>query len=122
MLPRRENVIQIKADKYSDRIVRMYKYLEETKHEFVMSKQVLRSGTSISANVAESRNAQGPKDFISKLSIALKEADETEHWLKRLLTGDYITEKQFQSMYEDNEELIRILTKIIKTMKQKIER
>ena len=121
MLPRKENVIQEKADAYSDRIVRLYQYLTTTKHENVFSKQILRSGTSIGANVVESRNAQSGRDFISKLSIALKEADETAYWLKKLLAGNYITTTQYKSMSNDNEEIIRILTKIIKTMKQKIE-
>ena len=121
MLPRKENVIQEKADAYSDRIVRLYQYLTTTKHENVFSKQILRSGTSIGANVVESRNAQSGRDFVSKLSIALKEADETAYWLKKLLAGNYITTTQYKSMSNDNEEIIRILTKIIKTMKQKIE-
>ena len=121
MMPRKENVIQEKADAYSDRIVRLYQYLTTTKHENVFSKQILRSGTSIGANVVESRNAQSGRDFISKLSIALKEADETAYWLKKLLAGNYITTTQYESMSNDNEEIIRILTKIIKTMKQKIE-
>ena len=121
MLPRKENVIQEKADAYSDRIVRLYQYLTTTKHENVFSKQILRSGTSIAANVVESRNAQSGRDFVSKLSIALKEADETAYWLKKLLAGNYITTTQYESMSNDNEEIIRILTKIIKTMKQKIE-
>ena len=121
MLPRKENVIQEKADAYSDRIVRLYQYLTTTKHENVFSKQILRSGTSIGANVVESRNAQSGRDFVSKLSIALKEADETAYWLKKLLAGNYITTVQYESMFNDNEEIIKILTKIIKTMKQKIE-
>ena len=83
-------------------------------------KQIVRSGTSIGANIAESRNAQGTKDFISKLNIALKEADETEFWLKKLLYGEYITAIQYESMYQDNDEIVKILTKIIKTMKSKL--
>lgn len=119
MLPNKENIIQIKADKYSDRIIKMYQYLNSTKSEQVFSKQILRSGTSIGANIAESRNAQSGKDFVSKLCIALKEADETDYWLRKLLTGNYITEHQYESMHHDNEEIIKILTKIIKTMKSK---
>jgi four helix bundle protein len=119
MLERRENVIQVKADQYSDRITKLYQYLIDVKHEYTFSKQILRSGTSIGANVVESKNAQSSKDFVNKLSIALKEADETSYWLKKLLSGDYITTYQFDSMYSDNEEIIKILTKIIKTMKQK---
>ena len=108
-----------KADAFSDRILKLYKYLTEEKHEMVISKQILRSGTSIGANVSESRNAQGSKDFVNKLNIALKESDETEYWLKKLLSGGYITQSGYESMHNDNDEIICILTKIIKTMKQK---
>ena len=120
MLPRRENVLVIKVDAYTDRIIKMNKYLCDVKKEHIHSKQILRSGTSIGANVSESRNAQGPKDFINKLSIALKEADETSYWLKKLRTGDYISEKEYSSMFNDNEEIIKILTRIIKTMKERV--
>ena len=120
MLPRKENIIIAKSDVYSNRILKLYQYLTDVKHEFVISKQIVRSGTSIGANIAESRNAQGEKDFINKLNIALKEADETEFWLKKLLYGDYITQIQYESMYQDNDEIVKILTKIIKTMKSKL--
>ena len=120
MLPRKENIIIAKSDVYSNRILKLYQYLTDVKHEFVISKQIVRSGTSIGANISESRNAQGEKDFINKLNIALKEADETEFWLKKLLYGDYITQIQYESMYQDNDEIVKILTKIIKTMKSKL--
>lgn len=120
MLPRKENIIIAKSDVYSNRILKLYQYLTDVKHEFVISKQIVRSGTSIGANIAESRNAQGTKDFISKLNIALKEADETGFWLKKLLYGEYITAIQYESMYQDNDEIVKILTKIIKTMKSKL--
>ena len=120
MLPRKENIIITKSDAYSDRILKLYQYLTEVKHEHIISKQIVRSGTSIGANIAESRNAQGEKDFINKLNIALKEADEIEFWLKKLLHGDYITQYQYESMYQDNDEIVKILTKIIKTMKSKL--
>ncbi len=119
MLNRKENIIQEKADAYSNRIVRLYKFLSTEKHENIISKQILRSGTSIGANVVESRNAQSRKDFVSKLSIALKEADETEFWLKKILYGEHITSTQYNSMHADNEEIVKILTRIINTMKQK---
>lgn len=98
----------------------MYRYLVEVKHEHIIANQILRNGTSIGANTAESRNAQSKIDFIHKLSIALKEADETEYWLKMLNSGHYITDRQLQSMMNDNEEIIRILTKIIKTSKSSL--
>lgn len=119
MLERKENIIQKKTESYGDRIVKLYQYLANEKQEYVLSKQILRSGTSIGANVAESRNVQGSKDFISKLNIALKEADETMYWLRKLHNSNYITSCQYESMYRDNDEIIRILTKIIKTMKER---
>lgn len=97
----------------------MYKYLSSHMNERVLSKQVLRSGTSVGANVNESRNAQSTSDFISKLSIALKEADETTYWLKCLYGGEYITEAQYLSMNNDIQEIVRILVKIIKTTKER---
>ena len=118
MLPRKENVIQEKADAYSDRIVRLYQYLTTTKHENVFSKQILRSGTSIGANIAESFNAQSDADFVNKMNIALKEADESLYWLKKLRAGNFITEKEFASMETDNTEIIKLLTSIIKTKKK----
>lgn len=119
MLHRKENIIQTKTENFSVRIIKLYKYLTVKKQERVIAKQILRSGTSIGANTAESRNAQSAADFINKLSIALKEADETMYWLKTLYKGDYITKIQFESMYIDNNEIISILTSIIKTMKSR---
>ena len=118
VLPRRRSLIEIKADCFTDRIVLMYKYLVNGNIETIMAKQVYRSGTSIGANITESQNAQSDADFVSKLSIALKEADETLYWLKKLYTGGYLTNKQFNSMETDNIEIIKILTSIIKTKKK----
>ena len=84
-----------------------------------MSKQVYRSGTSIGANIAESRFAQRPADFISKLSIALKESGETEYWLKNLKAGGFLSEKEFNSIFNDNIEIGKMLTSSIKSMKKK---
>ena len=120
MMQRKENIILTKTDAYSNRILKLYQYLVDVKHEQILSKQILRSGTSIGANTIESRNAQGSKDFVNKMSIALKEADETEYWLKKLLQGGFITDKEYDSMHHDNDEIVSILTKIVKTMKQKI--
>ena len=118
MLQRKENVIEIKSEQYSDRIVKMYQYLTSHRREHTLSKQILRSGTSIGANVAESFNAQSDADFVNKMNIALKEADESLYWLKKLRTGNYITEKEFASMETDNTEIIKLLTSIIKTKKK----
>ena len=121
MLPRKENIIIAKSDVYSNRILKLYQYLTDVKHEFVISKQIVRSGTSIGANIAESRNAQGTKDFISKLNIALKEADETAYWLDLLKEGSFIEESSYESIYNDCDEIIKLLTSIIKTSKKGIE-
>ena len=114
-----ENNIYDLSKQFAVRVVKLYNYLSDNKKEYVMSKQILRCGTSIGANVAESINAQSSADFISKLSIALKEANETEYWLKTLYQGKYIDEKGFQSMFNDNEEIIKILVKSIKTIKKR---
>ena len=118
MLPRKENAIEIKSGLYSDRIVKMYQYLTSHRHENILSKQILRSGTSIGANIAESFNAQSDADFVNKMNIALKEADESLYWLKKLRAGNFITEKEFASMETDNTEIIKLLTSIIKTKKK----
>lgn len=117
MMPRKENIIEIKSDLYSDRIVKMYQVLTSQRNEHILSKQILRSGTSIGANVAESQSAQSDADFVSKMSIALKEANESLYWLKKLYKGNIITENEFFSMQADNTELIKLLTSIIKTKK-----
>ena len=121
VLQRKENIVVKKADGFSDRIIKMFKCLSSEREENIMSKQILRSGTSIGANITESINAQSPADFINKLNISLKEADETYYWLKKLRAGDYITEKEFTSMERDNVEIIKLLTSIIKTKKQNME-
>ena len=112
-----KSIIGEKSMAYSIRIVKLYKYLTGEKHEFVMSKQLLRCGTSIGANTRESKNAQSRNDFLNKLNIALKEADETEYWLELLYKTDYLDENQFLSIQNDTSELIKILTSIIKTLK-----
>ena len=102
---------------YAIRIVRLYRYLTDEKHEFVMSKRLLRCGTSIGANTKESKNAQSRNDFLNKLNIALKEADETEYWLELLYKTDYLDQNQYLSIQNDTNEIIKILTSIIKTLK-----
>ena len=101
------------------RIIKLYKYLTDERKEFVLSKQILRSGTSIGANAKEASVAQSKKDFEAKLSIALKEAGETEYWLELLHESDYMDMNAFNSIYADNKELIRILTSILKSSRQK---
>ncbi len=105
------------ADKSLDfavRIVNLRKYLVEQKNEFVMSKQLLRSGTSIGANIAEAQRGQSRADFAAKMNIALKEANETQYWLQLLYRTEYLTKDQFDSVFEDNCELLKMLTSICK--------
>lgn len=110
-----DNLILKKSKAFALRIIRLYKYLYDVKKEFVLSKQVLRSGTSIGANSKEASLAQSKNDFEAKLSIALKEAGETEYWLELLHESNYIEDDSFDSIYNDNKELIRLLTSILKT-------
>ena len=117
MLERKENIIQNKTEDFSDRMVLLYQYLTEKKNEYIISKQIYRSGTSIGANVAESKYAISRPDFINKLTIALKEANETEYWLKRLHHGHYLPQYQYDSLFQDIDSIISILTKIVKTLK-----
>ena len=112
-----ESIIGEKSMNFAIRIVKLYTYLCETKKEFVLSKQLLRSGTSIGANTRESKNAQSKKDFVNKLNIALKEADETGYWLELLYKTDFLTQEEYTSINNDNSELIKILTTIIKKLK-----
>ena len=113
-----DSIVKAKADSFSNRIINMYKHLRNVHREYVMSVQVLRSGTSIGANIAESRYAQSDLDFINKLSIALKEANETCYWLNCLEKGNFIERRGFLSMQKDATELIKILTSAIKTKKK----
>ncbi len=112
----KDNIVYDKAFQFAKRIVRLYRHLTATKNEYVLSKQILRSGTSIGANIRESQNAQSKKDFISKLSIALKEAGETEYWLD-LLADAYLTEDEVVSLKSDLIEIIKLLTTIVKKSK-----
>lgn len=116
----KENTVLKNSKLFAIRIIKLYKYLVNDKQEYVLSKQILRSGTSIGANVRESVNAQSTMDFVNKLNIALKEANETEYWLELLHETDYITDEQFHSMYHDCGENVALLTSIIITSKNKI--
>ena len=113
-----ENAIEIKSFQFAVRIVRLCKHLRGTKKEYTLSKQLLRSGTSIGANVAEAQQAQSRPDFISKLNIALKEAVETNYWLRLLQATDYLTQAEFCSIVSDCRELEKLLTAIIKSSKE----
>ena len=112
--------VQEKSIDFAVRCVNLYKYLSEEKKEYVICKQMLRSGTSVGANIRESRNAQSTADFINKLNIALKEADETQFWFELLNKTDYISESEFESINKDINDIISMLTSSIKTSKQKL--
>lgn len=110
-----ESITENKSFQFAVRIVNLYKYLTKEKNEYVLSKQLLRSGTSIGANVSEGERAQSKADFYAKMSIALKEANETYYWLKLLYATDYLIEKEFLSVENDINELISLLVSICKT-------
>ncbi|MBR3481861.1 MAG: four helix bundle protein [Neisseriaceae bacterium] len=105
-----------KSKAFALRIIKLYRYLCDEKREFVLSKQVLKSGTSIGANVKEAQAAQSKKDFLAKMYIAYKEANETEYWLELLFESGYLEEKNFRSIYGDNKEILKLLTAITKTV------
>ena len=113
-----ENNIYELARDFAISIVNMYKYLVENNKEYIMSKQLFRSGTSIGANVFEGKNAQSRPDFASKMSIALKEATESAYWIDLLHETKYITDSEFQSVSQDCSRIIAVLTKIVKSSKQ----
>jgi four helix bundle protein len=114
-----DNIIQQKSFGFAIRIVNVYKYLLYEKKEFVLSKQLLRSGTSIGANIEESIGGQSDKDFLSKLSIAYKEARKTIYWLRLLQATDYLTNEEANSLLNDAEEICKILGKIQITLKNR---
>lgn len=116
----RDSVTLDKSKNFAIRIVRLYQYLCTEKKEFVLSKQLLRSGTSIGANLAEAIYGISDKDFLSKMYISLKECAETKYWLELLFKTDYLTEQQYQSINEDCTELIKLLTSSAKTMSTKL--
>lgn len=114
-----DNVIENKSFQFAIRIVRLYKFLCEEKKEYILSKQLLRAGTSIGANVTESQQAQSKPDFVSKISIALKEASETKYWIKLLGATEYLSENQTKSILDDCVEIEKILVTILKSAKNK---
>ena len=113
-----DNIIVTKSKTFALRIINLNKYLCNDKKEYTMSTQILKSGTSIGANVKEAIRGQSKADFYSKMNIPLKEASETEYWLELLFESDYITETEFNSIYTDCQELIKLLMAITKTQKQ----
>ena len=114
----KQNPIKDKSFDFALRIIKLYQFLTKEQKEFVMSKQLLRSGTSIGANVREGEHAESKADFIHKMAISLKEANETEYWLLLLYKSNYLSEKAFQSIDKDLKEVLKILIAIVKTSKQ----
>ena len=118
MMTRKDNSIAEKSMAFAVRIVGLFQHLTEKKRECVMSKQVLRSGTSIGANVREANSAQSKADFISKMSIALKECDETGYWLELLMRTKFLSQDEYLSIDSDCRELFAVLTAILKTARR----
>ena len=113
-----DNPIVRKSKLFAIKVVDIYKYLTEDKHEYVMSRQLLRSGTSIGANIREAHRGHSDADYYAKMTIALKEADEPAYWLEILKETDYLNKDQFEPIYKDCDEIIRILVSITKHRNQ----
>ena len=121
MAVKSDNLVEIKSFDFAVRIVNLYKHMLKTHNEANLSKQILRSGTSIGANIYEATRAQSRKDFIAKMNIALKESYETDYWLRLLYKADYITDVEFKSIYTENQDISNIIAKIIITSKSATE-
>ena len=113
-----EQTVESKSFRFAVRIVKLCKYMNMDKREYVLSKQLLRAGTSVGANIAEAEQAQSRADFIAKMNIALKEAVETNYWLRLLEATDYLTQDEFSSIHSDCRALEKMLTAIIKSAKK----
>ena len=111
-------MVSEKAFAFAVRIVMLCQHLQNTKHEFVLSKQLERSGTSIGANISEAQQGQSRADFVSKMSIALKETAETKYWLRLLYSTGFLTDREYLSISRDSVEIEKMLTSIIKSAKQ----
>ena len=116
----KDSILKNKSKAFALRVIRLYNYLCDEKKEYILSKQLMRSGTSIGANIAEAFYGQSEADFISKLSIAQKETGETMYWLELLHESDFLKHNEYDIIYNDAEELIKLLTSSIKTVKEKI--
>ena len=114
------SVMKEKSFLLATRIIKLYKYLVEEKKEYVLAKQVLRSGTSVGANVREAQNAQSVKDFIHKLAIAQKECDETLYWLELLENAEFLSTEEFESIHKECDEVMKIITSALITSKKKM--
>ena len=115
----KESIVKEKSMNFAIRVVRCYKYLVEEKREFTLSKQMLRCGTSIGANIKEALRGQSRPDFVAKMNISLKEASECEYWIELLQNTEYLSKDLAQSLLEDCQELIKMLTSIVKSANEK---
>jgi len=113
----KNNIVRNKSFDFAIRIVKLYQYLNNTKKEFILSKQLLRSGTSVGAMIREAEHAESKNDFIHKFAIAQKEANEVVYWLELLKATDYLNEKEFENIYNDAVSILKLITSIIKTSK-----
>lgn len=116
----KKNVLENKSLLFALRIINAYKYITQDKQEYILSKQLLRSGTSVGAMIKEAEFAESKMDFIHKLNVALKEANETRYWLMLLKGAEYISVSAYESIEEDCNELIRLLVSIIKISRQNL--
>ncbi len=121
-MSRKKNIVMNKAYTFALRIIRLYKYLHSEKKEYVLSKQLLKSGTAIGALIKEAEHAQSKADFLSKINIALKEANESEYWLELLRDSNYLSPMECQSILTEVSEIIKLLASIVKTTKQNLNR
>lgn len=117
-----KNIVAVKSYAFAIRIVKLYKLLSQEKKEIVLSKQMLRSGTAIGALIKEAEHAQSKADFLNKMNVALKEANETEYWLMLMRDTEYINEKEFQSIKNDCSEILKLLISIIKSTKTSLKK
>ena len=115
----KDNILHKKSYKFAIRVVKLSQYLIKEKKEYILSKQILRSGTSVGALISESKFAQSKADFLNKLMVSLKEANETAYWINLLHDTEYISQKMYQSLHTDIDELISLLVTITKTIKNK---
>lgn len=117
----KQNIVADKSIAFAIRMIKAYQFLCKEQHEYIISKQMVRSGTSIGANVCEAEHAESKADFVHKMSIALKEANETNYWLLLLNKSEYINSNEYDSIHIECDELIRLLATIVKTTKKSIQ-
>jgi four helix bundle protein len=115
-----KNILKDKSFQFAIRIVKLYLYLKDKKSEYILGKQMMRSGTSVGSNIRESQNAESKMDFIHKLSIAQKECDETLYWLELLQATGFLSKKEFDSIYLEGNEILRIIRSVILTTKRNL--